>query len=147
MRKKLTPILIALCCLFNSNVIGSNSTTWQLYFENDTVKIEYTYQNCDFSSTSSQEIIILKFTNLSEETITLNYETKIWHHDKEITVSKNSEEFRKNIKLNENQTITTNCDNQWREHTIFSAFIDNTTNEKYVSLTKFELINITISND
>ena len=69
MRKKLTPILIALCYLFNSNVIGSNSTTWELYFENDTVKIEYTYKNCDFSSTSSQEIIILKFTNLSEETV------------------------------------------------------------------------------
>jgi hypothetical protein len=116
-----------------------------VYFENDTIKIEYAYQSCDFSSTSSQEIIIFKFTNLSAAKITLAYEAEIWYNDKKINTKLNEEEFRKTIKLNHNQTITANCVN--REHTLFSAFISNANNEKYVSLTKFELINITTSND
>ena len=103
---------------------------------------------CDFSSTTtSTEIVILRFTNLSEEKITLNYETEIWHDSIKINTEQNADEFRKTINLNSNQIITTNCDNQWNEHAIFSAFIHNKTSEKYASLTKFELTNITIEND
>lgn len=147
MRKYLKTTLIAACLLFNMPIIGSNPATWDVYFENDTIKIEFAYQNCDFSSTSSQEIIILKFTNLSAAKITLAYETEIWYNDKKINTKVNEEEFRKTIELNQNQTITANCDNQWREYTLFSAFISNENNEKHVSLTKFELTNITTSND
>ena len=102
---------------------------------------------CDFSSTASQEIVVLKFTNLSENNITLNYETQIWHDNKEINTEQNSDEFRKTISIENNEIITTNCDNKWKEYAIFSAFVHNETNEKYVSLTKFELTNITTEND
>ena len=127
--------------------MGSNPTEWEIYFENDTVKIEYNYMICDFSSIASQELIVFRFTNLSENNITLNYETQIWHDDKEINTEQNLDEFRKTINLENNKIITTNCDNQWKEYAIFSAFIHNETSERYVSLTKFELTNITTKND
>ena len=102
---------------------------------------------CDFSSTASREIIALKFTNLSEEEVTLNYETEIWHDSIKINTEQNADEFRKTINLNSNQIITINCENQWNEYAIFSAFIHNKTSERHSSLTKFELINITTEND
>ena len=102
---------------------------------------------CDFSSKASQEIVIFRFTNLSENKITLNYDTKIWHNGKEINTEQNSDEFRKTINLEKNEIITTNCENQWKEYSIFSAFVHNQTSEKYVSLTKFELTNIITEND
>ena len=102
---------------------------------------------CDFSSTASQELIVFRFTNLNENNITLNYETQLWYNGKEINTEHNSDEFRKTINLENNEIITTNCENQWKEYSIFSAFVHNETNERYVSLTKFELINITTKND
>ena len=102
---------------------------------------------CDFSSTASQEIVVFRFTNLNDNEITLNYETQIWNKDTNINTEQNSNEFRKTINLERNQIITTNCENKWKEYSIFSAFVHNKTEEKYVSLTKFELINITTSND
>ena len=147
MKRTLPAILIAFFSLFTSNSIGSNPTEWEIYFENDTVKIEYTYQNCDFSSTASQELIVFRFTNLNENNIKLNYETQLWYDGKEINTEHNSDEFRKTINLENNEIITTNCENQWKKYSIFSAFVHNETNERYVSLTKFELINITTKND
>ena len=147
MKRTLPVILIAFFSLLTSNSMGSNPTEWEIYFENDTVKIEYTYQNCDFSSTASQELIVFRFTNLNENNITLNYETQLWYDGKEINTEHNSDEFRKTINLENNEIITTNCENQWKEYSIFSAFVHNETNERYVSLTKFELINITTKND
>ena len=102
---------------------------------------------CEFSSTASQEIVVFRFTNLSENKITLNYETLIWHDNKEINTEQNLDEFRKTINLNNNEIITTNCENKWKEYSIFYAFVHNETYEKYISLTKFELINITTENE
>ena len=147
MKKTLPAILIAFFFLFTSNSMGSNPTEWEIYFENDTVKIEYTYQNCDFSSTASQELIVFRFTNLNENNITLNYETQLWYDGKEINTEQNLDEFRKTINLENNEIITTNCENQWKEYSIFSAFVHNETSERYVSLTKFELKEITISHE
>lgn len=147
MKKKPTIILTAFFCLLNLNVMSSEPDTWKMYFENNSVKIEYTYENCDFSSTAKQEVIIFRISNLSNKEITLNYETQIWHNNKKIDTSKNLDEFLKTVKLKENETIITNCENQWKEHTIFSGFVDNETNEKYISLTKFELTNINTENE
>ena len=129
------------------NSLFSQSNNWELYYADNKIKIEYNYMICDFSSTASTERVILKFTNLSEEEITLNYETEIWNDSIKINTEQNADEFRKTINLNSNQIITTNCENQWKEYTIFSSFIHNKTSERYVSLTKFELTNITTEND
>jgi len=147
MKKNLLRSFLFLFSILFVNSLFSQSNNWELYYSDDKIKIEYNYMICDFSSTASKEIIVFKFTNLSEEEITLNYETEIWNDSIKINTEQNADEFRKTINLNINQIITINCENQWKEYTIFSAFVNNETSEKYVSLTKFELTNITTEND
>ena len=148
MKKNLLRLSLFLFSILFTNSLFSQSSNWELYYDDDNkIKIEYNYMICDFSSTASKEMIIFRFTNLSEEEITLNYETEIWYDSVKINTEQNADEFRKTINLNSKQIITINCENQWKEHAIFSAFVHNETSEKYVSLTKFELTNITISDD
>ena len=148
MNKILPAILIAFFSLLTFNSMGSNPTEWEIYFENDTLKIEYTYQNCDFSSTAKQEIIVFKFTNLISQNILLSYKADIWHNDVCTNCEQESEESRYTIQIPSNETITTNCSNEWRGYAIFSAFITNDEKEqRYASLTKFELKEITISHE
>ena len=146
MKRKLLRLTLFLFSILFANSLFSQSNNWELYYD-DEIKIEYNYMICDFSSTASKEMIIFRFTNLSEEKIKLYYETEIWNDSIKINTEQNADEFRKTINLNSNQIITANCENQWKEHVIFSAFVHNETSEKYVSLTKFELTNITISDD
>ena len=147
MKKILLKSSLLLLSIFFVNSSFSQDNNWNLYYSDDVIKIEYSYMICDFSSTSSQEIIIFRFTNLNENKITLNYETQILNKDKNINTEQNEDEFRKTINLERNQIITTNCENKWKEYSIFSAFVHNETQEKYVTLTEFELINITTEND
>ena len=147
MKKTLLKLITLTCSILFVNTVFSQSDNWEEYYSDNQIKIEYNYMICDFSSTASQELIVFRFTNLSENNITLNYETQIWYDNKEINTEHNSDEFRKTINLENNEIITTNCENQWKEYSIFSAFVHNETNERYVSLTKFELINITTKND
>ena len=148
MNKILPAILIAFFSLLTFNSMGSNPTEWEIYFENDTLKIEYTYQNCDFSSTAKQEIIVFKFTNLISQNILLSYKAEIWHNNVCTNCEQKSEESRYTIQIPSNETITTNCSNEWKGCAIFSAFITNDEKEqRYASLTKFELKEITISHE
>ena len=147
MKKTLLKSSLFLFPILFAHSAFSQSNKWELYYSDNEIKIEYNYMICDFSSTASQEIVIFRFTNLSENNITLNYETQIWYDGKEINTEHNSDEFRKTINLENNEIITTNCENEWKGHSIFSAFVHNETSERYVSLTKFELTNITTEND
>ena len=144
MKKTLLKSSLFLLSILFANSIFSQSNDWELYYSDNEIKIEYNYMICDFSSTASQEIIVFRFTNLKDNKMLLNYETQIWYDDKEINPEQNSDEFRKTINLDNNEIITTNCENQWKEYTLFSAFVHNETSERYVSLTKFELQDITI---
>ena len=147
MKKTLLKSSLFLFSILFANSIFSQSNNWELYYSDNEIKIEYNYMICNFSSTASQEIVVFRFTNLKDNKMTLNYETQIWYDDKEINTEQNSDEFRKTINLDNNEIITTNCENQWKEYAIFSAFVHNETSERYVSLTKFELTNITTKND
>ena len=140
--------LIAIFAIYPINSMGSNPTAWEIYFENDTVKIEYAYQNCDFSSTAKQEVIVFKFTNLISQNILLSYKADIWHNDVCTNCEQESEESRYTIQIPSNKTIITNCNNEWKGFAIFSAFITNDDEEqRYESLTKFELKEIIISHE
>ena len=102
---------------------------------------------CDFSSTASQELIVFKFTNLCDKKIKLEYETKIWNNNKEINTEQNSEEFRKIIRFERSEIITTNCLAEWHGYNIFSAFIENETKKRHAYLTKFTLHNLTTTDE
>ena len=147
MKKSLLKI-ISFCVIFlTSNNLLSQANNWEEHFINDIVKIEFSYQICDFSSTASQELVVFRFTNLTNENINLSYSTKIWNNNTEVNIEQNTEEIRTNISLLANETKISDCENNNKEYTIFSGFVHNTTQERYPTLTKFELTNIITENE
>jgi len=148
MKRFLYPITLAFITLLSNTLSGSNPVDWETYFQNDTVKIEYAYQICDFSSTANQEVVIFKFSNLSNQTINLSYSTELWNNDKCLNCNHETQEYQKSLTLSNNEIITTNCNNEWKNFFIFSAFITNDIEAKrYETITKFELTEINISNE
>ena len=148
MKRFVYTITLFLIALISTTLSAANPADWKTYFKNDTVKIEYAYQVCDFSSTASQELVIFKFTNLSSQKILLSYKANIWNNDICINCEQKSEESRYTIQVLSNETIITKCDNDWKKFAIFSAFITNNKEAKrYNSLTKFELTEINIRHE
>lgn len=147
MKKSLLNACLVCATFLLSNNIFSQSNNWEEYFVNDILKIEYSYQACEFSSTASQELVVFKISNLSNNNINLTYSTNIWNNGKEVETELNPEEFRRSIKLQANEVFISNCEINNKEYTIFSGFVHNTTQERYPTLTKFELTNITTENE
>ena len=129
--------------VFSVNLMAQ-SNPWSEYYSDEKIKIEWNYEVCNFSSTASQEMVVFRFTNLTDESITLSYIQRITMNNSKQDSEQNEEEFRKIIILEKNKKISTNCESIWQEYNIFSAFIDNTTHKKYTYLNKFELENLTI---
>ena len=103
MKKNLPRLSLFLFSIIFANSVFSQSNNWEVYYADNEIKIEYNFIICDFSSTASQEIVVFRFTNLSGNNITLNYETQIWHDDKKINTEQNSDEFRKTISIEKNE--------------------------------------------
>ena len=125
----------------------SQSNEWTIYYENEKISIETKYQICEFSSTANQEIIVFRFTNLTNDILTLEYDTELSYGEQIVNTEQNGEESRKKIKINKNEIIVTNCDSKWNEFNIFSAFIENKNKQKYIYLSQFELKNINTENE
>lgn len=133
------------CFIFlSSNNIHSQSNIWETHFINDKIKIEYSLITCEFSSTASQELVVFRFTNLTDNSIKLSYSTKLWNKENMVNTEHNHVETRKYIELGPNEIKESNCDIINKDYTIFSSFIHNETKVKYETLIKFELTNINI---
>jgi hypothetical protein len=148
MKKFIYITTLAFITLISTTLSASNPTDWETYFENDSIKIEFAYQNCEFSSTAKQEVVAFRFTNLINQTISLSYKIEMWNNDQCLNCNKETKEHQKTLTLSNNEIITTNCNGEWKNLVIFSAFITNDNEEKrYESITKFELIAINISHE
>ena len=148
MKRSFYTLAIAFITLISTTLSASNPAVWETYFENDSVKIEFAYQNCEFSSTAKQEVVAFRFTNLINQTISLSYVTEIWNNDQCLNCNQETKEHHKSLTIYSNKIITANCNNEWKEFTIFSAFITNENEAKrYESITKFELKEISISHE
>ena len=146
MKKKLN-ILFLFTLISFFYISASSHKDWKTYLENENIKIEYTYEICDFSSTASQELVVFRFTNLKSQKIQVSYDVKIWN-DSCLNCEQDSEEFRKNIYLKENEIFYSDgCKAETKDYNIFSGFVHNESFEKYTSLTKFELKNLRANNE
>jgi len=144
MKRTLPAILIA----FTLTSFAQNPTEWEIYFENDTVKIEYTYQNCEYTEQFNSEYVVFKITNTINQNITIDWQEQLWYDENCTNCELDSTEFRKEIKMNANHTISGDCktSNNLR---IFSKFTEKLEDmpgvNKIVALSKFELKNLIIT--
>ena len=148
---KLTNFLLIISFFLSSVFAFANSGhNWDVYYEDAKVKISYQKQECNFENHFNQEFVLIKIENLTSNTILLQWDSKIWYDESCINCEQDNAEFRKEIKVESNQTIKGNCS----EHNalrIFSKFTDKLEDmpgvDKIVSLTKFELKNLKITNE
>jgi hypothetical protein len=133
-------------CVFSQNILKSDTIliadnhimNWQTYFENNQIKIEYKPTNCDPEMGYDNESIILKFTNLTSEKITITWNS-INYYDKKCNSCNFPNEYFNELSIAGNSTVTGDCsiyaDKRLK---IFSKFTDNNA-KNGVKLTSFSL--------
>ena len=63
MKRFFYTITLAFITLLSTTLSGSNPVDWETYFENDSIKIEFAYQNCEYIEQFNSEFVIFKTTN------------------------------------------------------------------------------------
>ena len=99
MSKILPAILFSFTSLISITLSASNPTDWETYFENDTVKIEYKYQNCEYTQQFNSEFVIFKISNLTNNTLSLEWNEQLWYDGNCVNCETDSEENRKQITI------------------------------------------------
>ena len=143
MKRTLPAILIA----FALNSFAQNTNDWTTYSENDTIKIQWQYQNCIYSDHFDSEYVILEITNKINKELTIDWQGQLWYDDKCINCETVNEENRKQIIIPAASVAEGKCtmNNSLRIFSKFTEDLDNMPGvNKITALTKFELTNIKI---
>ena len=148
MKETLLKLIVLTCSILFVNTVFSQSDNWEEYYSDNQIKIEYTYQNCEYTEQFNSEYVVFKITNTTNQNITVKWQEQLWIDDNCINCELNSPEFRKEIKISANHITSGDCktSNNLR---IFSKFTERLEDmpgvNKIVSLSKFELKNLTIT--
>ena len=147
MSKFLPAIFIAFITLISTTLSATNPADWETYFENDTVKIEYSYQNCEYLEQFNTEYLILRITNNTTQEITIEWQEQLWYNENCTNCETNNEESRKQVTISAISATEGKC-NMNNYLRIFSKFTETLEDMpgvyKINALTKFELTNLKI---
>jgi len=147
MKRFFYPITLAFITLISTTLSASNPTDWETYFENDSIKIEFAYQDCQYTEQFNSEFVIFKTSNFTNQILTIEWEEQLWYDENCINCETDNNENRKQITLLPNLTLEGKC-NENNSLRIFSKFtldLDKMPGvDKINALTKFELTNLKI---
>ncbi len=133
-----------------SSAYALDKDKWEIYHIDTDVKISFRYQNCEFLEQFNHEIIVFKIENLSNKSISVQWDTKIWYDNSCINCEQDSPEFRKNISIGAGKILESKC-GEYDSFQLFSKFTDKLEDmpgvNKITMLTKFELKNLTITHE
>ena len=134
--------------LISTTLCASNPADWETYFENDSVKIEFTYQNCEYIEQFNSEFVIFKITNHTSKNLAVEWKEKLWYDENCINCETNNAENRKRIIVLATTISEGKC-NVNNDLRIFSKFTSKLKDmpgvNKINALTKFELTNLKIN--
>ena len=133
-------------CLLGSLIYAQQKPAeWTKYKELAGVTIEYKYADCDPPMGYDKELVLLRFVNLVDDKVSVEFDLESYHGEKCITCGYS--EYHYTVKLQPMQVregdCTIECDHQLK---IFSKFIDPQYKRKDPPLEKFNLNNIQITN-
>lgn len=119
---------------------------WQEYTTIDDVRIEFKRQRCIPENDREQNLILFRYTNLSNDVKTLSWVTKIWRND--FCVNCNSitnPEYSHTITLQPNQIIEADGSSKTDKSIyIFDNFTKLVPGMQEQRLTNFELIDLNV---
>ena len=138
---------LAFITLLSTTLSASNPTDWETYFENDSIKIEFAYQNCEYIEQFNSEYVIFKITNYTNNNLTIQWEDQLWYDENCINCETNNAENRRQIIILATTSSEGKC-NINNDLRIFSKFTSKLEDmpgiNKINALTKFELTNLKI---
>jgi hypothetical protein len=149
MKKTLLKSSLFLFSILFANSIFSQSNDWELYYSDNQIKIEYTYQNCEYTEQFNSEYVVFKITNTTNQNITVEWQEQLWYDDICSNCEQDNIESRKIINLEAEERLEGEC-NINSNLKIFSKFLDKIEDlpilgvKKIATLSRFELKNITI---
>jgi len=138
---------LAFITLLSTTLSASNPADWETYFENDSIKIEFAYQNCEYIEQFNSEYVIFKITNYTNKNLTIKWEYQLWYDENCVNCETNNPENRRQITILASSSSEGECNinNNLR---IFSKFTEKLEYmpgiNKINALTKFELTNLKI---
>ena len=138
---------LAFITLISTTLSASNPADWETYFENDSIKIEFTYQNCEYIEQFNSEYVIFRITNHTNNNLTIQWEGQLWYDENCINCETNNSENRRQIIILATTSSEGKC-NINNDLRIFSKFTSKLEDmpgvNKIITLTKFELTNLKI---
>ena len=138
---------LAFITLISTTLSASNPADWETYFENDSIKIEFTYQNCEYIEQFNSEYVIFRITNHTNNNLTIQWEGQLWYDENCINCETNNTENRRQITVLASSSSEGKC-NINNDLRIFSKFTSKLEDmpgiNKINALTKFELTNLKI---
>lgn len=119
---------------------------WQEYTTIDDVRIEFKRKTCTPINDREQNLILFRYTNLSNQTKTVSWATKMWRNEICVNCSRmDNPEYAHTITLAPNQVIegdgSTKADKTLYIFDNFITLIPGMTDDR---LTDFELINLSV---
>ena len=147
MKRFFFPITLAFITLVSTTLSASNPADWDTYFENNSIKIEFAYQNCEYIEQFNSEYVIFKITNYTNKNLTIKWEYQLWYDENCVNCETNNPENRRQITILASSSSEGECNinNNLR---IFSKFTEKLEYmpgiNKINALTKFELTNLKI---
>ena len=147
MKRFFYPLTLAFITLISTTLSASNPADWETYFENDSIKIEFAYQNCEYIEQFNSEYVIFKITNYTNKNLTIQWEDQLWYDENCINCETNNAENRRQIIILATTSSEGKC-NINNDLRIFSKFTSKLEDmpgiNKINALTKFELTNLKI---
>ena len=148
MKRFFYPLTLAFITLISTTLSASNPADWETYFENDSIKIEFAYQNCEYLEQFNSEFVIFKITNYTSQNLTIEWEEQLWYDENCMNCETNNSENRKQITILSTTSSEGKC-NINNDLRIFSKFTEKLEDmpgvNKINALSKFELKNLTIT--
>ena len=128
----------------NINTKTNHPVAWQTYLENELVKIEYKFADCDPSKGLDNESVILRITNLSQSKVEITWLHEL-SYDGECKTCDYEEEYSYNFVLGPGESLEGECEYTTDKRLrIFSKFID-AAYTKGQRLSSFRLGDLTIT--
>jgi len=147
MKRFFYPMTLAFITLLSTTLSASNPADWETYFENDSIKIEFAYQNCEYIEQFNSEYVIFKITNYTNKNLTIQWEDQLWYDENCINCETNNAENRKQITILASSSSEGKCNinNNLRIFSKFTSKLEDMPGvNKINALTKFELTNLKI---
>jgi len=141
------PITLGIMTLISNSLSASNPADWETYFENDSIKIEFVYQNCEYIEQFNSEYVIFKITNYTNNNLTIKWQDQLWYDENCINCETNNSENRRQILILAATSSEGKCNinNDLRIFSKFTSRIEDMPGiNKINALTKFELTNLKI---